>query len=67
MLIQIDDALFKERLSLALKYKGIKQKELAQKIGVLPMTVNRWLKFVFKLRTKTLSLFHELVKEIKKC
>ena len=30
------------------------------------MTVNRWLKFVFNLRTKTLSLFHELVKEIKK-
>ena len=26
MLIQIDDALFKERLSVALKYKGIKQK-----------------------------------------
>ena len=27
------------------------------------MTVNRWLKFVFNLRTKTLSLFHELSKD----
>lgn len=42
--IKLNDDLFKKRLSDALKAQGIKQKELANKIGVLPMTVNRWLK-----------------------
>ena len=52
MLIQIDDDLFKKRLSDALKFRGIKQKELANKIGVLPMTVNRWLKQPIKDKFK---------------